>query len=90
MIIIITLKVRDANKWLMYGEPLHRLREFGAAIKEMDLIDEAPLSSEQMAVIVCHLTGSGNMRDLPHPDEVRMSLYEFDQTDNGYISILVV
>ena len=56
-------EIRAVNPWLHYGEPLHRLREFGAAIKEMDLIDEAPLSSEQMCAIVVHLTGSGNVRD---------------------------
>lgn len=63
------LEVRAANDWLNYGEQLHRLREFGAAIKEMDLIDESALSSEQMAVVVSCLIHSGNVRDLPHPDE---------------------
>ena len=63
------IEVRTANRWLNYGESLHRLREFGAAIKEMDLIDEALLSSEQMAVVVSCLTHTGNVRDLPHPDE---------------------
>ena len=62
------IEVRTANPWLRYGESLHRLREFGAAIKEMDLIDESALSSEQMAVMVSVLCGSGNVRDLPHPD----------------------
>ena len=36
------------NPWLTYGEPLHRLREFGVTAKEMDMIDEAKLSAEQM------------------------------------------
>ena len=63
------LEVRAANDWLNYGEQLHRLREFGAAIKEMDLIDESALSSEQMAVVVSCLVHTGNVRDLPHPDE---------------------
>lgn len=62
------IEVRTANPWLRYGECLHRLREFGASIKEMDLIDESALSSEQMAVIVSVLCGTGNVRDLPHPD----------------------
>jgi hypothetical protein len=60
-------EVRAVNDWLFYGEPLHRLREFGAAIKEMDLIDEDALSSEQMSVIVSHLCV--NAERLPHPDE---------------------
>jgi len=35
------------NSWLTYGEPLHRLREFGLTIKEFDLLDEIKLSPEQ-------------------------------------------
>jgi len=60
-------EVRAVNDFLYYGEPLHRMREFGAAIKEMDLIDEDALSSEQMAVIVSHLCCGAVT--LPHPDE---------------------
>ena len=39
------------NTWLTYGEPLHRLREFGSHIREMDLIDECRLTSEQMRIV---------------------------------------
>jgi len=60
-------EVRAVNDFLFYGEPLHRMREFGAALKEMDLIDEDTLSSEQMSVIVSHLCCGAT--DLPHPDE---------------------
>jgi hypothetical protein len=42
---IVLLRV---NSWLTYGEPLHRLREFGITAKELDLIDEKRLSMEQM------------------------------------------
>ena len=41
----------SVNSWLTYGEPLHRLREFGITLKEMDVIDEAPLSMEQMRMM---------------------------------------
>ena len=41
----------NGNNWLTYGEPLHRLREFGSPIREMDLIDETKLSSEQMRIV---------------------------------------
>jgi len=41
------------NPWLTYGEPLHHLRMFGIAIKEFDLLDETPLTMEQMHVVVC-------------------------------------
>ena len=44
-------EVTAANPWLTYGDPLHKLREFGASIKEMDLLDESALSSEQMRVM---------------------------------------
>jgi len=40
-------EVHEKNPWLTYGEPIQRLREFGVAIKELDLLDEAPLSKEQ-------------------------------------------
>jgi hypothetical protein len=43
------------NGWLTYGEPLHRLREFGTIAKEMDLIDEAPLSVDEMKTMICHM-----------------------------------
>ncbi len=60
-------EVRTANDWIFYGEPLHRMREFGAALKEMDIIDEDTLSSEQMCVMVSHLCCGAV--PLPHPDE---------------------
>ena len=43
------------NSWLTYGEPFHRLREFGISIKEFDLIDESLLGKEQMKVILSYL-----------------------------------
>ncbi len=48
------VEVRSANPWMTYADPLQKLREFGVALKEMDLVDEALLSREQMA-IVCSL-----------------------------------
>eukprot|EP01034_Spumella_vulgaris_P012062 gene12062-15345_t len=32
-------EVNAKNPWLTYGEPIQRLREFGIAIKELDLLD---------------------------------------------------
>lgn len=61
-------EVMAVNDWMVYGEPLHRMREFGASIKEMDLLDEAALSSEQMRVLLSYMISNGNPRDLPHPD----------------------
>jgi hypothetical protein len=41
-------EITEVNKWLVYGEPLHRLREWGVQFKELDLLDEATLSADQM------------------------------------------
>ena len=40
-------EIHKVNPWLTYGEPLHRLREFGVSIKELDIIDEQLLPLEQ-------------------------------------------
>lgn len=44
-------EIQAFNGFLTYGEPLHRLREFGVPAKELDLLDEAKLSAEQMRSI---------------------------------------
>lgn len=41
-------EVTKNNPWLTYGEPLHRLREWGVPFKEIDLLDELTLPQEQM------------------------------------------
>jgi hypothetical protein len=43
-------EVHAKNPWLTYGEPIQRLREFGIAVKELDLLDEAQLSLDQIRV----------------------------------------
>ena len=48
-------EIYEHNPWLVYGEPLHRLREWGITLKEFDLLDEAKLSSEQMRAIIAHM-----------------------------------
>ena len=40
------------NDWIAYGEPLHRLREFGSPLRELDLIDETKLNIEQMMTVI--------------------------------------
>eukprot|EP01038_Epipyxis_sp_PR26KG_P009959 gene9959-13392_t len=60
-------QVAAVNGWLTYGEPIHRMREFGASMKEMDIIDESTLSSEQMRIICGFLFLGGNPKDLPIP-----------------------
>lgn len=62
-----TREVRAHNRWLTYGEPLHRLREFGVPIKEMDLLDERALDLNQVRVMCAHIFG-GPLEAYPHPD----------------------
>lgn len=57
-------QVKTHNPWLRYGDELHRIREFGASGKELDLIDESPLGAEQMSIL---LSGFLNVK-LPHPE----------------------
>ena len=57
-------QVHKVNPWLIYGDELHRLREFGASFKELDLIDESSLGSEQMCALLNVLLDA----KFPHPD----------------------
>lgn len=41
-------EVFEGNPWLTYGEPLHKMREFGIPVRELDLLDEGLLSKEQL------------------------------------------
>jgi hypothetical protein len=41
-------EVNENNSWLTYGEPMHRLREFGVLIKEIDMMDSNKLSLDQI------------------------------------------
>jgi hypothetical protein len=45
-------EVHSKNPWLTYGEPIQRLREFGIAIKELDLLDERHLSHDEVRRVV--------------------------------------
>ena len=41
-------EVYHYNKWFTYGEPLHLLRQFGVSMKELDMMDEATLTVDQV------------------------------------------
>lgn len=41
-------EIKSVNPWFTYAEPIHRLREFGIIIKEIDLLDERKLSLDQI------------------------------------------
>jgi hypothetical protein len=60
-------EVKSVNRWLRYGVPLQRLREFGISTKEFDMLDEKTLTSEQMRVCVAAILG-GKPDDYPHPE----------------------
>ena len=83
------VEVQAVNGWLTYGEPLHRLREFGCILKECDLIDESLITSEQMKVMTCFLIGDGNVRQFPCPDmnwnEFQQKIKDASSTDIGCI-----
>jgi hypothetical protein len=44
-------EVHKYNPWLTYGEPLHRMREFGVLVKEVDLLDERKFELEQIRIL---------------------------------------
>eukprot|EP01040_Poterioochromonas_malhamensis_P013673 gene13673-15070_t len=58
-------EIEEVNHWLTYGEPLHQLREFGIPIKEIDLLDEATLTLDQIRLFASLL----RVTDYPHPEE---------------------
>jgi hypothetical protein len=60
------VEVRELNPWIGYGEALHRVREFGAAPKVFDLIDEKKLAITESADFIRHVIGDGAV-DLPDP-----------------------
>eukprot|EP01006_Ploeotia_vitrea_P046621 TRINITY_DN67042_c0_g1_i5.p1 TRINITY_DN67042_c0_g1~~TRINITY_DN67042_c0_g1_i5.p1 ORF type:complete len:331 (-),score=12.05 TRINITY_DN67042_c0_g1_i5:134-1126(-) len=59
-------EVNEKNTWFTYGEPLHLLRQFGINIKELDMLDEAKLSVDQIRD-VCAIIFGGSPDDYPHP-----------------------
>eukprot|EP01034_Spumella_vulgaris_P022261 gene22261-28374_t len=75
-------EVHEQNPWVTYSDPLQKLREFGATVKEMDLLDESALSSEQMKVICGLLVMGEDIRSLPHPDEEWESFLSILKTHN--------
>jgi hypothetical protein len=60
-------EVHSVNPWLNYCEPLHRLREFGVFMKDLDMLDERLLSAEQMRS-VCALVFNVPVSMIPHPE----------------------
>ncbi len=59
--------VRDVNPWINYGLPLQRLREFGVKVKELDMIDERKLTTQQMIKYLSILFNC-EVSTIPQPD----------------------
>ena len=51
------VEVDKLNPWLTYGEPLHRMREWGVHLRIMDLIDEKALGISQLHKFCSSLFG---------------------------------
>ena len=60
-------EISKVNSWLCYGEHLHKLREFGVTLKELDMIDERKLTSDQIMTI-CGMILDIPVEEMPHPD----------------------
>jgi hypothetical protein len=48
-------EVARANPWLTYGEQLHRMREFGVTLPELDLIDDKPFDARMIRAFCAYL-----------------------------------
>lgn len=79
------MEVYQNNPWLTYGEPLHRLREFGITIKEIDLLDETKLTKDQIRRFCAMLFG-GTIDSYPHPAVDWKSFYDMILNQNQQLS----
>jgi hypothetical protein len=74
-------EIHKLNPWFTYGEPLHRIREFGVTLKELDNIDEKPLSSEER-LKVCQLCLGRVVESFPPPQiELKGFLRELERAN---------
>jgi len=61
------LEVYEHNKWLNYALPLHRMREMGFYHKLFDLIDERPLTKDELKDFFYLIYGADALDGLPDP-----------------------
>ena len=47
-----TVQQTGGKKATATGEPIHRMREFGNPFKELDLLDEVALNTDQMRLVL--------------------------------------
>ncbi len=75
-------EVAEHNRFLTYGLPLHRMREHGLVKKEFDLLDEAPLTPEQVRTVVQCVLG-GPPSSYPRPTTDFKGFYSAVQAANA-------
>ena len=61
------LEVYEHNKWLNYALPLHRMREMGFYHKLFDLIDERPLTKDELKDFFLLIYGADALDGIPDP-----------------------
>lgn len=60
-------EVYEHNKWLNYALPIHRMREMGFHHKLFDLIDERPLTRDELKDFFLLIYGADALDGLPDP-----------------------
>jgi len=60
-------EVYAKNNWFTYGEPIHRVREFGIPVRELDLLDERSLMGPQIRTIA-HAVYGGDISSYPYAE----------------------
>lgn len=48
-------EVHQFNSWLTYGDALQKLREFGCSVRDLDMIDEGPLSLDSILTVCSYM-----------------------------------
>mmetsp|Transcript_23952 Transcript_23952/g.77089 ORF Transcript_23952/g.77089 Transcript_23952/m.77089 type:complete len:367 (-) Transcript_23952:302-1402(-) len=61
-------EVKATASFLTYGLPLHRLREWGTAVKLLDVLDERKLSVTEILDLAAIIFGEDVKEHLPHPE----------------------
>merc|ERR1719476_774230 len=60
-------EVYEHNPWLNYALPLHRIREMGFSHKLFDLLDERPLTKDELLEFFRLIFGEDKFDSVPDP-----------------------
>lgn len=61
-------EVYEQNSWLTYSLPMHRMREMGFHNRLFDLLDERPLTRDELRDFCMLLFGTGHFDGVPDPE----------------------